>query len=153
MYLLQEAGPLIGKLPSLAKREGSQVKQGLLVSQTSSSSPPNSASDFKPPCVTTSSQYSCSLWSSLMTTSWILSRLLRQGSRLNYRIPITVNDLDGRFLARITHRTAPLLLILSGNHRKQIELNLISSLCMLLVLGHSWLQNPQIDWSAGKITN
>lgn len=39
--------------------------------------------------------------------------------------PISVNALDGKFLAQITHLTVPLLLVLSGNHRDCIQLNII----------------------------
>lgn len=37
--------------------------------------------------------------------------------------PKTVLDLDGRLLVRVTHCTAPVTLLISGNHCVQIELN------------------------------
>lgn len=60
---------------------------------------------------------------------------------------MTVNALYGRFLAQVTHRTVPLLLVLLGNYREQDCFNVISSPHTPLVLDHSWLtkHNPQID--------
>ena len=67
--------------------------------------------------------------------------------------PLTANALDGRLLARVTHQTAPVSLILSGNHRELIQFKIISSPQTPLVLGSPWLKkhNPHIDWSAGTI--
>lgn len=57
--------------------------------------------------------------------------------------PISVNALNGKFLAQITHRTVPLLLVLCGYHREYIQLNIIFSPTSL-VLGLTWLRlhNP-----------
>ena len=61
--------------------------------------------------------------------------------------------LDGRFLARITQKTVPLTLIVSGNHRETIELLIVISPQSPLVLGKPWLDqhNPRVDWSSGEI--
>ncbi|XP_072133820.1 uncharacterized protein [Mobula birostris] len=69
--------------------------------------------------------------------------------------PLDVNALDGRLLARATHCTEPLLLLLSGNHREQIRFNLISCPRAPLVLGHPWLsrRNFHINWSTRKIVS
>lgn len=69
--------------------------------------------------------------------------------------PVSVNALDGRFLAGVIHHIAPLLLVLSGNHHKQVWLNLIPSPCTPLVLGHFWLKkhNLQIDWLVMRVFN
>ena len=63
--------------------------------------------------------------------------------------------LDGRLLARITHRTVPVSLLLSGNHHETISLYIIPSPTSPLVLGLPWLKlhNPHIDWSTSSITN
>lgn len=68
---------------------------------------------------------------------------------------MTTNALDVRFLAQVTHRTSPLFLVLLGIHCELVQLNLISSPCTSLVLGHSWLEkhNPQIEWLAGRVVN
>lgn len=68
--------------------------------------------------------------------------------------PRTVQDLNGRTLARATHRTTSLTLLVSGNHREQIQLFLIPSSASPAVLGSPWLttHNPQIDWTSGTIT-
>ena len=67
--------------------------------------------------------------------------------------PLDANALDGQHLARITHRTKPLELIVLGNHHETIQFFVIPSPQTPLVLGHPWLKrhNPQFDWSAGKV--
>lgn len=69
--------------------------------------------------------------------------------------PKEVNVLDGRRLARITHITAPLNLLLSGNHRETIKLLVIHSPHTPVVLGLTWLKlhNPHIDWSTCSIAS
>lgn len=66
----------------------------------------------------------------------------------------TVHDLNGRTLARATHRTTSLTLLVSGNHREQIQFFLIPSSAAPVVLGSLWLSthNSQIDWVSGTIT-
>ena len=61
--------------------------------------------------------------------------------------------LDGRLLAEVTHRTAPITLTISGNHQETVELFVISS-PLSPVLGLPWLKlhNPQIDWASVSIT-
>lgn len=62
--------------------------------------------------------------------------------------------LDGRLLAEVTHRTAPITLTISGNHQETVELFVISSPLSPVVLGLPWLKvhNPQIDWATVSIT-
>ena len=69
--------------------------------------------------------------------------------------PKDVNALDGRLLARITHHTVPLSLILSGNHHESIKLLVIPSPHAPVVLGQPWLKlhNPHIDWSTASIAS
>lgn len=65
----------------------------------------------------------------------------------------TILGLNGDILAKITHQTAPLNLIVSGNHSESIQLFLIPSSSFPGILGAPWLalHNPQLDWSAGKL--
>lgn len=58
--------------------------------------------------------------------------------------PLQANALNGKHLARVSHRTVSLCLILSGNHRETIQFHVISSSHTLVVLGHPWLtrNNP-----------
>ena len=49
--------------------------------------------------------------------------------------PVNVCALDGKILAKVTHRTEPLLLILSGNHREYIQFFVFSAPKTALVLG------------------
>lgn len=67
--------------------------------------------------------------------------------------PLVANALDGRFMAKVTHHTKPLKLIVSGNHHELIKFNLISSPHSPLILGYPWLKthNPHFDWRNGRI--
>ena len=69
--------------------------------------------------------------------------------------PKDVFALDGRLLAQVTHRTAPVSLKISGNHHEIISLYLIPSPMSPLVLGFPWLKlhNPHIDWANSSIIN
>lgn len=49
--------------------------------------------------------------------------------------PKRVQALDGRVLARVTHRTAPLNLLVSGNHCEHIQLFLIPLSSSPAILG------------------
>ncbi len=69
--------------------------------------------------------------------------------------PLEASTLDGRLLARVTTRTCPVQLQLSGNHFEEISFFVIDSPLIPLVLGHSWLtkHNPHIDWRSAKVHN
>ncbi|KAK7918601.1 hypothetical protein WMY93_009885 [Mugilogobius chulae] len=71
------------------------------------------------------------------------------------RSPVTTLALDGRLLAYVTHRSEPVTLILSGNHREEIKFNILSAPSTPLILGHPWLvkHNPVIDWKAGRVSS
>lgn len=63
-------------------------------------------------------------------------------------------DLDVRPLAKVTHRTVLVTMLISGNHPEQIQLFLIPSSSALVILGSPWLvrHHLQIDWSIGSLT-
>lgn len=67
--------------------------------------------------------------------------------------PLRVTALDGHLLAEITHQTAPVYLVLSGNHCENIQLKVMSATTTPLILGFPWLvlHNPQIDWTRHTI--
>lgn len=67
--------------------------------------------------------------------------------------PINANTLNGKLLARVSHRTVPILLRVSVNHQEMISFHIIDCPHSPLVLGHPWLKlhNPQIDWPTGKV--
>ena len=67
--------------------------------------------------------------------------------------PLKVSALDGGALPQITHRTKPLELVVSGNHREQISFLVFPVKQAPLVLGYSWLQqhNPNINWADRRI--
>ena len=66
---------------------------------------------------------------------------------------LSAQALDGHSLGKITHRTAPLSLTLSGNHIETIQLLMIHAPTAPLVLGRSWLEahEPHVSWSTGRI--
>ena len=69
--------------------------------------------------------------------------------------PRDVTALNGETLARITHLTIPITLVLSGNHSETIQFLVISSPHAPLVLGLPWLKrhNPHIDWTNNLISS
>ena len=69
--------------------------------------------------------------------------------------PRNVTALDGRLISQVKFRTAPVTLIISGNHREDVSLFVIPSPHVPLVLGLPWLllHNPQIDWKSSSVTN
>uniref|UniRef100_A0A8P4GRA6 CCHC-type domain-containing protein n=1 Tax=Dicentrarchus labrax TaxID=13489 RepID=A0A8P4GRA6_DICLA len=87
--------------------------------------------------------------------SFIDSAFVLQANIPTIKLPDNqpVNALDGKHLANITRQTIPLTLILSGNHREEISLLVISSPNTPVVLGYPWLKlhNPQFDWSTGSL--
>ena len=66
---------------------------------------------------------------------------------------LSAQVLDGHSLDKITQRTAPLSLTLSGNHMVTIQLLLIHAPTAPLVLGRPWLDknDPHVSWSTGRI--
>ena len=60
--------------------------------------------------------------------------------------PISVSALDGVSLATITHKTTPITLIVSGNHRECLEFYLFPVANHPVILGFPWLaiHNPHI---------
>ena len=89
--------------------------------------------------------------------NFIDSEFCTQANFLTETLPVPkeVFALNGQLVARVTHRTAPLSLQLSGNHQETISLFIIPSPTSSLVLGLPWLKlhSPHIDWSASSITN
>uniref|UniRef100_A0A3B3HWK5 ribonuclease H n=1 Tax=Oryzias latipes TaxID=8090 RepID=A0A3B3HWK5_ORYLA len=67
--------------------------------------------------------------------------------------PIEASGLGGQHLSRITHRTKPIMLVSSGNHRESIRFLVTQSSHTPIILGFSWLKlhNPQFDWSQGSV--
>ena len=60
---------------------------------------------------------------------------------------------DGHSRGKITHRTVPLSLTLSGNHVESIQFYVLHAPTAPLVLGHPWLDkhDPHVSWSTGRI--
>ena len=67
---------------------------------------------------------------------------------------IEATTLDGRLLARLTLRTEPVTMLLSGNHSEVVFFYILSSPRFPLILGYPWLRkhNPSFDWVTGKVT-
>lgn len=83
--------------------------------------------------------------------SFIDERLVRQLGLPLGTLPEakTVLDLDRRVIARVTHRTVPIDLLVSGNHRDRIQLFVIpSSSAPAVLLGSPFI----IEWATGSLT-
>ncbi|KAJ8272594.1 hypothetical protein GJAV_G00091080 [Gymnothorax javanicus] len=67
--------------------------------------------------------------------------------------PLTVFGLGGQRLAQILHQTAPVQLLVSGNHRETITFLIIRSPRSPVVLGHPWFREhgPVLDWSTHEV--
>uniref|UniRef100_A0A3B3HV01 Gypsy retrotransposon integrase-like protein 1 n=1 Tax=Oryzias latipes TaxID=8090 RepID=A0A3B3HV01_ORYLA len=83
----------------------------------------------------------------------IVSRLSLPTEEL--QVPVKTAGLGGQHLSIITHRTKPVLLVTSGNHRESTRFFVTHSPQNPVVLGFSWLQrhNPQFDWSNHRLTD
>ena len=152
-----QPGPYL-HLSGPAKRPGSPVIRGTLASQTTSG--PNPTTRIILPA---SLQWSRELLHLHMFVdsgaddSFIDSSIVEK-SQIPLEIlyaPKTVNALDGRHLATVTHCTTPLSLIISGNHWQHLQLYVISSPSSPVVLGLPWLRlhNPRIDWCSSAISS
>lgn len=66
--------------------------------------------------------------------------------------PLTAYSLNGSVIAKVTNQTSTVLVV-SGNHREQIQCKIISAPSTPLVLGYPWLRihNPHLDWAGGRI--
>uniref|UniRef100_A0A3P9J222 ribonuclease H n=1 Tax=Oryzias latipes TaxID=8090 RepID=A0A3P9J222_ORYLA len=69
--------------------------------------------------------------------------------------PVEASGLGGQPLSRITHRTKPVQILISGNHRENMQFFITRSKHTPIILGYSWLKlhNPQFNWCLGHITN
>lgn len=69
--------------------------------------------------------------------------------------PIPASALNNEVFAMITHQTAPVKLVTSGNHQENITLFTTSSLDAPVILGFPWLQkhNPHIDWTGKRVAS
>uniref|UniRef100_A0A8D0D3W8 Retrotransposon gag domain-containing protein n=1 Tax=Sander lucioperca TaxID=283035 RepID=A0A8D0D3W8_SANLU len=69
--------------------------------------------------------------------------------------PINVATIDRQLLAKVTHQTVPVTIVLSGNHSEEIVFKVVAASFSPLILGFPWLSthNPQIDWKHKTINN
>lgn len=69
--------------------------------------------------------------------------------------PLPASALNKQVFAYITHQTAPVKVITSGNHNESLSFFTFPSPDTALVLGYPWLQrhNPHIDWAGSKIAS
>lgn len=158
LHLLRSGWPCHRPLPCSTKRAGSSASGAALVSHTSVVSSPSKYIQLKGTVswslVTLSLQV---LVDSCSDDNFIEYDFVSQWNLPSEPLlePKDMFALDGRLLARVTHQTAPVSLLLSGNHHETISLYIISSSSSPLVLGLPWFKrhNPHIDWSTSSITN
>lgn len=157
MPLLWAGGPLHFPLPVAAKRPGSSVAVGELTSRKTFKHPLPGLRLSVPITVGTGEDKVslAALVDSGAEDSLMDSELAKQtGLPLEaLETPLPTVALNGEEIARITHRTLPVTVVVSGNHVENLGFLLLPSPQNPVVLGYPWLSrhNPQIDWSAGRI--
>uniref|UniRef100_A0A3Q2TMV6 Chromo domain-containing protein n=1 Tax=Fundulus heteroclitus TaxID=8078 RepID=A0A3Q2TMV6_FUNHE len=67
--------------------------------------------------------------------------------------PLLVSALDGGSLPRLTHRTKPFELVVSGNHREVLTFYVFPIRHASIVLGFPWLllHNPHLNWAERRV--
>ncbi|TWW75360.1 hypothetical protein D4764_13G0000220 [Takifugu flavidus] len=73
--------------------------------------------------------------------------------RIPLNPPIPARALDGHLLGTVAHQTAPVHMLISGNHHETIQFHLLPSSNIPLILGFPWLRkhNPHVDWTTATI--
>lgn len=158
VLILWKARPSPCFLPRAAKRRSSSIEVGVFVSETSSSTPSHSRMQLQATlCVNKVELPLLALVDSGADDCFLDKELaMRSGIPVEtLEAPLTANAIDGRLLAQVTQRTKPVALVVSGNHREEIQFHLISAPHSPLVLGSTWLKrhNPHIDWDEGRIVS
>ncbi|KAG5271174.1 hypothetical protein AALO_G00176750 [Alosa alosa] len=81
--------------------------------------------------------------------------LARQLGLESHRLstPVPARALDGHVIGTVTNITAPISMMVSGNHRETIRFHLLSSPGQPLILGYPWLRlhNPHLNWASGTV--
>uniref|UniRef100_A0A8C9XZN5 Retrotransposon gag domain-containing protein n=1 Tax=Sander lucioperca TaxID=283035 RepID=A0A8C9XZN5_SANLU len=143
--------------PAPVKRPGSLSLGGLLASQFQS--PNNPVRPLVPATLMNNNQTLeiNILIDSGADDSFMDADLVEQLGLSKEQLPeaIEATTLNGRLLARITMRTEPVKMLLSGNHSELISFFILPSPRAPLVLGYPWLKehNPTIDWVTGKVNS
>lgn len=72
---------------------------------------------------------------------------------LNPSIP--VKALNNQVFSYITHRTTPVTVVTSGNHRETLIFYMCQSLDTAILLGFPWLKhhNPHLDWVGQRVVS
>ncbi len=141
-----------------AKRSGSPVEVGVLVSPASPSPKSPQATRLLVDSVLSVGSKSCpapALIDSGAKDNLIDHDLaLQLGCELQpLERTIPAIALNGKRFAQVTHQSSPIHILISGNHHKCIQFKVISDLHSPVVLGFPWLilHNPQIDWKHVRI--
>uniref|UniRef100_A0AAQ5YVE2 ribonuclease H n=1 Tax=Amphiprion ocellaris TaxID=80972 RepID=A0AAQ5YVE2_AMPOC len=142
-----------GLSSSSAKRFGSPVRGGILVSRTSTTSPLHlqlqatlcwNSETLPVPALVDSGAEEYFLYSNLVQQLGIPSIPLDQ--------PLIAQALNGVQLAQVTRKTSPIDLIIAGNHCEKVSFCVIDCSEPPVVLDYPWLtrHNPQLDWRKGE---
>ena len=145
-----------GHMPPAPKRGCSPVKVGILVSKAVSSSTPQTRKPLEATLLLNQQSLSLpALVDSGADESFLDAQLVASAgiSTQPLTAPLNARGLNGKLLARVTHVTEPLHLVLSGNHHEMIQFHVMSSPHTPLVLGQPWLKlhNPHMDWSENQV--
>ena len=142
MSLLWASWPLPSILSSSAKRWGSSVTVGILAGRSVPQTTRPRMQLEATLCWNHQSLFLPALEDSGADENFLDASLVSQAciSVEPLTTPLDANALNGMILARVTHRTKPLCLILSGNHRETIQFHVIPSPHGPIVLGQPWLR-------------
>ncbi|KAL1021133.1 hypothetical protein UPYG_G00009230, partial [Umbra pygmaea] len=146
LHLYQEAG----------KRGNSQVIGVTLASQSTTTPNSRTRTTLQAVLITQGQSFPClALLDSGADDSFIDDEMVQQMgiATMPLQRNIEARTIDGRLLSKISLRTEPLTLQISGNHFEDCSFLVIHSPHVPIVLGHTWLvrHNPQVDWVSGRI--
>uniref|UniRef100_A0A3B4BH69 Retrotransposon gag domain-containing protein n=1 Tax=Periophthalmus magnuspinnatus TaxID=409849 RepID=A0A3B4BH69_9GOBI len=153
VFVLWREGTLHRHLSGSAKRPGPPAAVGVLVGQRAIPEKENKLLLQATMCYRSETLPISALVDSGAEEDFIDQRVAEQwGITLEpLERPLTALALNGQLLAKVTHVTEPVTLILSGNHHESCSFHVISSPSAPLILGYLWLKthNPTIDWMEG----
>lgn len=152
MSVLREAGSSHPCLPGSPKRKGPPVSSGIWVGSHLNSEKPHLLLPVK--IITGRSTHHTLALIDSGAEQNLINHDLAKTLKLPLTplsLPIPVSALNDKVFATITHQTAPVHLVISGNH--QVSLFTFPLPDTQFILGFSWLQkhNPVIEWSENKI--
>uniref|UniRef100_A0A8D3E617 Retrotransposon-derived protein PEG10 n=1 Tax=Scophthalmus maximus TaxID=52904 RepID=A0A8D3E617_SCOMX len=144
------------RVPLSGKSQGSSVRRKVLVSHTSIKTFQEKRPLFHIKLFLPEGSHALSTFIDSGADASIMDEGLVQQlgiDRVPLPRPVAVHALDGHLLGTVTHQTAPIHMLLSGNHHETVQFHILSSPRIPVILGYPWLRrhNPHLDWATGAI--